>query len=133
MVSRLPAPALGKTAAPTGFEALLAGSHLLPLTSHRYNAYRCVLELLDSTATVRLSEAERELVRDIAEGMLLSRATKLEAIEEEWDDAAVALTFLTARRRVTRQTANELWDRICQAGPGCPEDRIPPELALARD
>jgi hypothetical protein len=103
------------------------------LTTQRYTAYRHVLELLDSTDTMRLSEAERELVRDIAEGMLLSRATTVEAIEEEWDDAAVALTFLTARRRVTRKTANELWDRICEAGPGCPEERIPPELALARD
>ena len=103
------------------------------MTSERYDAYRNVLELLESTATARLSEAECELVRDIAEGMLLSRATALEAIEEEWDDAAVALTFLTARRRVTRHTANELWDRICEAGPACPDERIPPELALARD
>jgi hypothetical protein len=132
MVSRLPAPALGKTAAGTGFEALLAGSHLLPVTSQRYNAYQRVLELLDSTATARLSEAERELVRDIAEGMLLSRATTLEAIEEEWDDAAVALTFLTARRRVSRHTASELWDRICEAGPQCPETQAPSALTLAQ-
>ena len=101
------------------------------MTSQRDHAYRHVLRLLESVDTAGLSEAERELVRDIAEGMLLSRAATLEAIEEEWDDAAVALTFLTARRRVTRKTANELWDRICEAGPGFADELAPPELALA--
>jgi hypothetical protein len=102
------------------------------VTSQRYNAYRQVLRLLDSARTGGLSEAERELVRDIAEGMLLSRAFTLEAIEEEWDDAAVALTFLTARRRVSRHTAGELWDRICEAGPQCPEAQAPSALTLVQ-
>jgi hypothetical protein len=104
----------------------------VPVTSQRYNAYREVLLLLDSAPTEGLSEAERELVRDIAEGMLLSRAWTLEAIEEEWDDAAVALTFLTARRRVSRHTASELWDRICKAGPQCPEAQGPSALTLVQ-
>jgi hypothetical protein len=104
----------------------------VPVTSQRYHAYRQVLRLLDSAPAGGLSEAERELVRDIAEGMLLSRAWTLETIEEEWDDAAVALTFLTARRRVSRHTASELWDRICQAGPQCPEAQAPSALTLAQ-
>jgi hypothetical protein len=103
---------------------------VVAVTSQRYHAYRQVLRLLDSAPTGGLSEAERELVRDIAEGMLLSRAWTLEAIEEEWDDAAVALTFLTARRRVSRQTASELWERICEAGPRCPEAQGPTALTL---
>ena len=83
----------------------------------RYLAYRRVREQLESAETADLAPEERELVRDLAEQMLLMREREADEVEEAAHSAAAALRTLTARGSLPRQAASDLWEEICAAGP----------------
>ena len=83
----------------------------------RYLAYRRVHELLDSGAASDVGAEERELIRDLAEQMLLTRARDADDAAEVSQGAALALRTLTARGDISGGTARELWEEICAAGP----------------
>ena len=83
----------------------------------RYLAYRRVQELLDSGESVGLVPEERELFRDMAEQMLLTRPSQEDDAEEVAHSATAALRTLTARGTLTRATAIDLWEEIYTAGP----------------
>ena len=87
------------------------------MNESRYLAYRRVRDLLDSAEAEELGPAERELVRDLAEQMLLTRPGEAEQAEEVAHSATVALRTLSAQGTVARTTASDLWDDICAAGP----------------
>ena len=83
----------------------------------RYLAYRHTRELLESEGADGLDPEERELMRDMAEQMLLTRAADADDADEVSHGAALALRTLAARGDISRSLASELWEEICAAGP----------------
>jgi hypothetical protein len=83
----------------------------------RYLSYRRVRHVLDSELAAGLTPEERELIRDMAEHMLLSPGPEADDAEEVSHSASIALRTLTARGDLSRATASELWEEICAAGP----------------
>jgi hypothetical protein len=88
------------------------------LTTRRYTNYRRALSLIDSIDRGGLPAGAAGLLRDHAEGMLLSRAAELGDLEQESDSVALLLTKLVATDAVGVETATELWRTIVGAGPG---------------
>ena len=108
------------------------------MNQHRYLAYRRVHDLLDSDVAAALDDRERELFRDMAEQMLLTRPRDAEDADEVSDGAAVALRTLTVRGDISRETASDLWEEICAAGPDpfaapSPTFEAPKSAALRSD
>jgi hypothetical protein len=104
----------------------------------RYLSYRRVRHILDSERAAGLTLEERELIRDMAEQMLLTRSPEADDVEEVTHGAALALRTLMARRDLSRGTASELWEEICAAGPepfqgASPAFPDPASLALRAD
>ena len=83
----------------------------------RYRAYRRVCDLLDSSEAAAVGDDERELIRDMAEAMLLTRSADADDLEEVSNSACAALKDLTARGDLSRPAASDLWEGICMAGP----------------
>ena len=105
------------------------------MNQYRYLAYRRVHDLLESDAAIELDERERELFRDMAEQMLLTRSRDADDAEEVSDGAAIALRTLTARGDISRGTASDLWEEICAAGPdpfASPSPTFEPPSAVLR-
>jgi hypothetical protein len=94
------------------------------MTTVRYHAYCRVRDALGRLSGDALDEAERDLLRDLAEGLLLARAD--DEVEELRGRAAVALSLLVGMRRWTDTAADEMWERLVACGPR------PPTAATAR-
>ena len=87
------------------------------MTGARYEAYCRVGDFLALPAAAGLTETEHELLRDHAEGMLLTRDVSPGGLEDLVATAAVALNVATSARRLTRAAATGLWCAICACGP----------------
>jgi hypothetical protein len=86
------------------------------MTNERYTAYRQVLAALSTDGAAVLTEPERELLRDAAEGYLLMRDADAEAQELEANMAAV-IDALVESRRWREETATAVQHAIRACGP----------------
>lgn len=84
------------------------------MTGNRYRNYRFVLEVLDSNL---FTPAEREILADAAEGLLLMRSTYAEALEDLRIQVTAVLDELVSSDRLRYATAVELRTRIEDCGP----------------
>jgi hypothetical protein len=107
------------------FPRTYLGNHRTKMTNLRYESYRRVLAVLDELEAPELEGDEREVLRDAAEGLLLTR----EGEEHERDkillDAWLVLSSLVRTGR-WRYRAAEQMRRMLEA---CGPDRIPERVA----
>ena len=87
------------------------------MTPRRYKAYRRICTELDSLSPEALADGERELLRDVAEGLLLARDGQDEEVEELRTKAAVSLSLLVGLGRWSDGAADEVWERLVACGP----------------
>lgn len=87
------------------------------MTPRRYKAYRRICADIDSLSPEALADGERELLRDIAEGLLLARPGGSEEVEELRTKAAISLSLLAGQGRWSDGAADEVWDRLVACGP----------------
>ena len=64
-----------------------------------------------------LTADERELLRDVAEGLLLARDDDGNEIDELRTKAAVALSLLVGVGRWSDAAADAVWERLVACGP----------------
>lgn len=86
------------------------------MTEERYRAYRQVLAALATDGAAVLTQTERELLCDAAEGYLLMRATDGEAADLAANVTAV-LGALVESRRWRQETAAAVRNAIEACGP----------------
>ena len=84
------------------------------MNAARYEVYR---RAVAATAAVDLSRAEREILRNAAEGMLLSRSAASEELRELDMAVSVVLADVVAGRRLDADDAERLKDLIDACGP----------------
>ena len=84
------------------------------MNEHRYRNYLFVADVVRSDV---FSEAEREILRDAAEGLLLARSPD-DGAEEIAMQVSAVLDELVATDRLRYATAVELRARIEECGPG---------------
>jgi hypothetical protein len=87
------------------------------MTARRYNAYRRLQAELERFTPEALAEAERELLRDAAEGLLLARSPDDDEVEELCSKTAVALSLLVGLGRWNDAAADEMWAWVMACGP----------------
>jgi hypothetical protein len=87
------------------------------VTTRRYNAYRRIRGELDLFSSEALADSEKELLRDAAEGLLLSRDDAQDEIQELRNKTAMALSLLVGLGRWTDAAADQMWERILDCGP----------------
>jgi hypothetical protein len=87
------------------------------VTPRRYDAYRRVCTELDGLSSRALADGEKELLRDVAEGLLLARHGEQDEIDELRCKAAVALSLLAELGRWSDGAADEMWDHLVACGP----------------
>jgi hypothetical protein len=88
------------------------------MNAERYTQYGRALTLIDALEETAAAVPGCEVLRELAQAMLLSRAATLEEVEDVSINAAVALTQMTSRGALERDTAAEIWQAICGCGPG---------------
>jgi len=86
------------------------------MTERRYLSYRRALRAINQVDPDRAGRGGIELLRQVAEDLLLSREPSADS-DELAEQAAIALTHLTVRGVVTRALADEVWRSICASGP----------------
>ena len=84
------------------------------MDSHRYHNYRFVLDVLKSDI---FSEADRAILADCAEGLLLTRTPGGDEVDEISSQVSAVLDELVTTDRLRYTTAVELRARIAQCGP----------------
>lgn len=87
------------------------------MTTRRYDAYRRIRTEIELLSRAALADAEKELLRDVAEGLLLARDGDGEEIDELRTKAAVSLSLLVGLGRWTDAAADEMWERLVACGP----------------
>ena len=84
------------------------------MNGHRYRNYLFVLEVLESNV---FTDAEREILADAAEGLLLTRTATGEEVDEIGIKVSAVLDELVVTDRLRYATAVELRARITECGP----------------
>ena len=87
------------------------------MTAYRYLAYKRVQRSLARVAATRLNDETAELLRDMAEGLLLAREDEIEEAEELETSAALALSLLVGTAHLTDAEADALWRSMNACGP----------------
>jgi hypothetical protein len=87
------------------------------VNAERYTQYGRALTLIDALEETADAVPGCEILRELAQAMLLTRAATLEEVEDVSTHAALALTQMTTRGAVDRDAAAEIWDAICACGP----------------
>ena len=87
------------------------------MTDERYHAYRQVMAALATDGAAVLTEAERELLRDAAEGYLLMRSPSRGDVEELEANVSAVLESLVESRRWRQETAIAVQSAIEACGP----------------
>ena len=95
------------------------------MTSPRYESYRRVLAVLDELDAPELEGDEREVLRDAAEGLLLTRDGEEQERDKILLDAWLVLSSLVRTGR-WRYRAAEQMRRMLEA---CGPDRAPERVA----
>ena len=87
------------------------------MTSQRLSAYNDLKRALQRMADGRLDAETVELLRDMAEGLLLARDGELDEAEELETNAALALSLLVGTHHLSDTEADRLWQRMSGCGP----------------
>ena len=87
------------------------------MTAERYRSYRQLLAALATEGADILTEEERELLRDAAEGYLLMRSPQSEEASELAANVAAVLDGLVESRRWRTETAAAVQNAIEACGP----------------
>jgi len=87
------------------------------MTEERYRAYRQVTSALATDGAAVLTPAERELLRDAAEGYMLMRSGGEEEAAELAANVATVLGALVESRRWRAETAAAVQTAIEACGP----------------
>ena len=84
------------------------------MNGHRYRNYLFVLEVIESDV---FTDAERAILSDAAEGLLLTRLPSGDEVDEIGIHVSAVLDELVASDRLRYATAVELRARIAECGP----------------
>ncbi|MGZ8693592.1 MAG: hypothetical protein ACXWZT_12810 [Gaiellaceae bacterium] len=84
------------------------------MNAFRYRNYRFVLDVIESDI---FSEAERAILADGAEGLLLTKVPRGDEVDEISSQVSAVLDELVTTDRLRYTTAVELRARIAQCGP----------------
>jgi hypothetical protein len=84
------------------------------MDARRYRNYRFVIEVLESNV---FTDAERDILSDAAEGLLLAKVAEPDEVEEISVQISAVLDELVASGRLRYGTAVELRARIADCGP----------------
>ena len=95
------------------------------MNARRYRSYRRAL------SDVSALDESADALREVAEGLLLSRDPSLE-IDDLLETAALTLTRLTMSGALSRGSADGVWRALCECGPGT-EWAAQPTVALAEN
>lgn len=87
------------------------------MTSERYRAYRQVMAALATDGAAVLTQTERELLADAAEGYLLMRSAETGEAAELAATVAAVLSALVESRRWRDETAAAVQNAIEACGP----------------
>jgi hypothetical protein len=98
------------------------------VTARRYQSYRHALNLLSTIEPGRAFSADRDLIADLAEEMLLTRADQ--PVGQRARRATDCLARLVETGGLERPVAERLWQAIWAAGPGG-EEQAPEDQRLA--
>jgi hypothetical protein len=86
------------------------------MNARRYQNFRRALELLSAIDPRRSVSSDRDLLADLAEEMLLTRAGQ--PVGKQARSATDCLVRLVESGALARSVAEELWRAIWAAGPG---------------
>jgi len=98
------------------------------MTSRRYLNYRRALDLLDAVDPLRFS-ADRDLLADLAEELLLTRADQ--PVGKQATQAGGCLVRLVETGALEKSAAEELWLVTWAAGPA--EEQVPAQHPVAAE
>jgi hypothetical protein len=87
------------------------------MTSYRLLAYKSLKRSLHRLAEARVNPETAELLRDMAEGLLLTRDGELDQADELETSAALALSLLAGSGHLSDPEADALWQRMSDCGP----------------
>ncbi|HYH59653.1 MAG TPA: hypothetical protein VD790_10605 [Thermoleophilaceae bacterium] len=87
------------------------------MTPQRYVAYRHVRTVIERLRPEALADAEKALLCDAAEGLLLARHADTGTVEELRAKVAVSLSVLVGLGRWDDAAADELWEQLVACGP----------------
>lgn len=87
------------------------------MTPARYRAYRRALLAVDDLEDGILSDAESDLLRDMAEGLLLNRPGEEDERERLLDGASMLLSMMFGAQRMTAAQSERLWAMLAACGP----------------
>ena len=88
-----------------------------PMTRRRYEAYGRICTELELASSETLTADEGELLRDVAEGLLLARDNDGDEIDELRTKAGVALSLLVGLGRWSDAAADVVRERLVACGP----------------
>ena len=100
------------------------------MTAYRYLAYKRIQRSLARIGDHRLNAETVELLRDMAEGLLLARDHEIDEAEELETSAALALSLLVGTSHLTDAEADSLWRGMNACGP-LPADDCVPRAAMS--
>jgi hypothetical protein len=95
------------------------------MTNHRYEAYRRVLSVLEELDAPELEDDEREVLRDAAEGLLLTRDGEEAERDKILLDAWLVLSSLVRTGRWRYRAAEQMRRMLDACGP----ERVPERVA----
>jgi hypothetical protein len=87
------------------------------LTPRRYDAYRGVRTEFELLTQEALTDDEKALLLDVAEGLLLARDGDDDEVDGLRTKAAVALSLLVGLGRWSDTAADAVWERLVACGP----------------
>src|ERR671919_1850088 len=87
------------------------------MTSARYRAYKRALTAVHDLDEGILSETESDLLRDMAEGLLLIRDGEGDEHERLLDSASMLLSMMFGAQRMTAAQSERLWAMLAACGP----------------
>ena len=87
------------------------------MTSQRLLAYKSLKRSLARTGETGVNPDTVELLRDMGEGLLLSRDGEADEAEELERSFALALSLLVSSGHLTDPEADALWQRMSDCGP----------------
>jgi hypothetical protein len=94
------------------------------MTSVRYEAYRRVIAVLDELDASELDEEEREVLRDAAEGLLLTRDGEDHERDKILLDAWLVLSSLVRTGRWRYRAAEQMRRMLEACGPQRATERV---------
>lgn len=115
------------------FPPYLRGTTWAIMTAARYRAYKRALLAVEDLADGILSDEESEMLRDMAEGLLLIRAGEEPERERLLDSASMLLSMMFGAQRMTAAQSERLWAMLAACGPQplAPLARRHPSLSSA--